>query len=84
MRLKDAKPLEKNVVALLIMLQRTARRLMFYNGWRYGLVKADHYRPIEEQNLIQPLLTIPHVTNWCGFRNENLNNKYMASVTYKN
>ena len=21
------------------------------NGWRYGLVKADHYRPIKEQNL---------------------------------
>ena len=33
-----------------------------YNGWRYGLVKADHYRPIEEQNLIQPLLTIPLVS----------------------
>ena len=32
------------------------------NGWRYGLVKADHYRPIEEQNLIQPLLTIPLVS----------------------
>lgn len=31
------------------------------NGWRYGLVKADHYRPIKEQNLIQPLLTIPLV-----------------------
>lgn len=31
------------------------------NGWRYGLVKADHYRPIEEINLIQPLLTIPLV-----------------------
>ena len=30
--------------------------------WRYGLVKADHYRPIEEQNLIQPLLTIPLVS----------------------
>lgn len=37
-----------------------------YNGWRYGLVKADHYRPVKEQNLIQPLLTIPHVINWCG------------------
>jgi len=34
---------------------------MAYNGWRYGLVKADHYRPIKEQNLIQPLLTIPLV-----------------------
>jgi len=34
---------------------------MTANGWRYGLVKADHYRPIEEQNLIQPLLTIPLV-----------------------
>jgi hypothetical protein len=33
-----------------------------YNGWRYGLVKADHYRPIEAINLIQPLLTIPHVS----------------------
>lgn len=32
------------------------------NGWRYGLVKADHYRPIEEINLIQPLLTIPLVS----------------------
>ena len=32
------------------------------NVWRYGLVKADHYRPIEEQNLIQPLLTIPLVS----------------------
>ena len=31
------------------------------NVWRYGLVKADHYRPIKEQNLIQPLLTIPLV-----------------------
>lgn len=34
---------------------------MKHNGWRYGLVKADHYRPVEEQNLIQPLLTIPLV-----------------------
>lgn len=33
-----------------------------YNGWRYGLVKADHYRPIEEQNFKQPLLTIPLVS----------------------
>jgi len=32
-----------------------------HNEWRYGLVKADHYRSIEEQNLIQPLLTIPLV-----------------------
>ena len=32
------------------------------NGWRYGLVKADHYRPVKEQNLIQPLLTIPLVS----------------------
>ena len=32
------------------------------NGWRYGLVKADHYRPIEEINFIQPLLTIPLVS----------------------
>ena len=32
------------------------------NGWRYGLVKAGHYRPIEEKNLIQPLLTIPLVS----------------------
>ena len=32
------------------------------SGWRYGLVRADHYRPIEEQNLIQPLLTIPLVS----------------------
>ena len=32
------------------------------NGWRYGLVKADHYRPIEERNIIQPLLTIPLVS----------------------
>jgi hypothetical protein len=32
------------------------------NGWRYGLVKADHYRPIEEQNFKQPLLTIPLVS----------------------
>lgn len=32
------------------------------NGWRYGLVKADHYRPIKEINLIQPLLTIPLVS----------------------
>ena len=31
------------------------------NGWRYGLVKADHYRQIEEINFKQPLLTIPHV-----------------------
>jgi len=30
--------------------------------WRYGLVKADHYRPIEELNLKQPLLTIPLVS----------------------
>jgi len=37
---------------------------MFANGWRYGLVKADHYLPIEEINLIQPLLTIPLVINW--------------------
>jgi hypothetical protein len=22
-----------------------------YNAWRHGLVKADHYRPIEETNL---------------------------------
>jgi hypothetical protein len=34
---------------------------MGHNGLRYGLVKADHYRPIEEINLIQPLLTIPLV-----------------------
>jgi len=27
----------------------------------HGLVKADHYRPIEEQNFKQPLLTIPLV-----------------------
>lgn len=33
-----------------------------HNGWRYGVVKADHYMPIEEQNLIQPLLTIPLVS----------------------
>jgi hypothetical protein len=33
-----------------------------HNEWLYGLVKADHYRPIEEQNLIQPLLTIPLVS----------------------
>jgi len=32
------------------------------NGWRYGLAKADHYRPIKEINLIQPLLTIPLVS----------------------
>jgi hypothetical protein len=31
--------------------------------WRYGLVKADHYRSTEEKNLIQPLLTIPLVIN---------------------
>ena len=30
--------------------------------WRYGLVKADHYRPIEDINLIQPLLTMPLVS----------------------
>jgi hypothetical protein len=36
-------------------------RSLLANGWRYGLVKADHYRPIEEQNIIQPLLTIPLV-----------------------
>jgi hypothetical protein len=35
-----------------------------HNDWRYGLVKADHCRPIEEQNLIQPLLTIPLVICW--------------------
>ena len=35
---------------------------MAYNGWRYGLVKADHYRQIEDKNLIQPLLTIPLVS----------------------
>jgi hypothetical protein len=35
---------------------------LWHDGWRYGLVKADHYRPIEEQNLIQPLLTIPLVS----------------------
>jgi len=29
-----------------------------------GFVKADHYRLIEEQNLIQPLLTIPLVICW--------------------
>ena len=32
-----------------------------HNGWRYGLVKADHYLPIEEINFKQPLLTIPLV-----------------------
>jgi hypothetical protein len=37
---------------------------MFANGWQYGLVKADHYRPIEEINLIQPLLTILLVICW--------------------
>jgi hypothetical protein len=37
---------------------------MVRNGWRYGLVEADHYRPIEEQSLIQPLLTIPLVMHW--------------------
>ena len=31
------------------------------NGLWYGLVKADHYRPIEEINFKQPLLTIPIV-----------------------
>ena len=36
------------------------------NGGRYGLVKADHYRPIEEINIFQPLLTIPLVTNWAA------------------
>jgi len=46
----------------LILLCATAFRL---NGWRYGLVKADHYRPIEEINLIQPLLTIPLVRLSC-------------------
>ena len=35
---------------------------MATNGWRYGLVKADHYRTIEDKNLIQPLLTIPLVS----------------------
>ena len=35
---------------------------MVVNGWWYGLVKADHYRPIEEQNFKQPLLTIPLVS----------------------
>jgi len=35
---------------------------MVHNGWRYGLVKADHYRPIEEINFKQPLLTIPLVS----------------------
>jgi len=35
---------------------------MFSNGWRYGLVKADYYLPIEDINLIQPLLTIPLVS----------------------
>jgi hypothetical protein len=33
------------------------------DGWRYGLVKADHYRSTEEKNLIQPLLTIPLIIN---------------------
>ena len=33
-----------------------------YNGWRYGLVKADHYRPIKDKNFKQPLLTIPLVS----------------------
>ena len=32
------------------------------NGWRYGLVKADHYRPTEDINFKQPLLTIPLVS----------------------
>ena len=41
------------------------------NGWRYGLVKADHYRPIEEQNFKQPLLTIPHIMFSCGGKNRN-------------
>jgi hypothetical protein len=36
--------------------------LFLITGWRYGLVKADHYRPIKKQNLIQPLLTIPLVS----------------------
>jgi hypothetical protein len=42
-----------------------------YNGWRYGLVKADHYRPIEERNLIQPLLTIPLVINWAVLKRKH-------------
>jgi hypothetical protein len=35
---------------------------MHPNGRRYGLVKADHYRSIEDKNFKQPLLTIPHVS----------------------
>jgi len=35
---------------------------MVANGWRYGLVNADHYRPIKDKNLIQPLLIIPFVS----------------------
>ena len=44
------------VMMLLVM------SLLFTNGWRYGLVNADHYRPIEERNIIQLLLTIPLVS----------------------
>lgn len=44
------------------------------NGWWYGLVKADHYRTIEEQNLIQPLLTIPLVISCIkNFERWNIN-----------
>jgi hypothetical protein len=32
------------------------------DGWRYGLVKADHYRTIEGINYKQPLLTIPLIS----------------------
>ena len=39
-----------------------ANVLMRGNGWRYGLVKADHYRQIKEINFKQPLLTIPLVS----------------------
>jgi hypothetical protein len=31
--------------------KRYHRLIMAGNAWRHGLVKADHYRPIEETNL---------------------------------
>lgn len=47
-----------------------------HNGWWYGLVKADHYHQIEDKNLIQPLLTIPLVTNSAVLKTKNYVWKY--------
>jgi hypothetical protein len=42
--------------------------------------KAVPYCSIEEQNLIQPLLTIPLVTNWCGLIQSKMEAKIIEEI----